>query len=414
MPTLPAAVADVPTLSYSSSRTYLECPLRWRFLYVDRLEEAPRGYFSFGRTIHSVLEEFVRPLVRPLPRLVPGGGRQRTLDQFLPPAEAAPPPAPMSRTDLLALYQQQWIAEGYTSAQEESRYQELGKELLGRYYDAFVAHPPHPVSVEEHLTASWDGIPVHGYIDRIDQTEGGGLEVLDYKTGRGLSVQDAHGSEQLTFYQMLVERNYPAPVESLALVDLRGSVELRVRARRPADLDALQARVGEVYDGIRSEEFEPLPGRHCQRCEFRLRCPEFREVPDADRERLGALVDEYIGQRTDGTGAGRSPEALAEELHREAERLELRRLPGGQGTILRRREVTSTMPPERWVPIAPLLPGPVGSGDAPPTPEQLARWLRDPTLTSATRRALRSAATRSVRWYWEFERPPARLRPRNG
>ena len=52
-------------LSYSSVRTYLECALRWKFLYVDRLPEAPRGYFSFGRTVHTVLENLLKPLVVP-------------------------------------------------------------------------------------------------------------------------------------------------------------------------------------------------------------------------------------------------------------------------------------------------------------------------------------------------------------
>ncbi|EQD27879.1 hypothetical protein B1B_18994, partial [mine drainage metagenome] len=51
----------IAQLSYSSIRAYEECPLRWKFLYVDRLPEAPRGYFSFGRTVHSVLEELLQP-----------------------------------------------------------------------------------------------------------------------------------------------------------------------------------------------------------------------------------------------------------------------------------------------------------------------------------------------------------------
>jgi putative RecB family exonuclease len=61
-------VASTAPLSYSSYRTYLECPLRWKFLYVDRIPETPRGYFTFGRVIHSVLEELVRPLVVPTAR----------------------------------------------------------------------------------------------------------------------------------------------------------------------------------------------------------------------------------------------------------------------------------------------------------------------------------------------------------
>jgi putative RecB family exonuclease len=63
-------VTQVPALSYSSYSTYLECPLRWKFLYIDRLPEVPRGYFTFGRVVHSVLEELVRPMVLPSARRV--------------------------------------------------------------------------------------------------------------------------------------------------------------------------------------------------------------------------------------------------------------------------------------------------------------------------------------------------------
>jgi len=77
-------VVAIAQLSYSSIRAYEECPLRWKFLYVDRLPEAPRGYFSFGRTVHSVLEELLQPFVIPAGRRSPDGAHQRTLDEFPP------------------------------------------------------------------------------------------------------------------------------------------------------------------------------------------------------------------------------------------------------------------------------------------------------------------------------------------
>ena len=87
----------VPALSYSSFRTYQECPLRWRFLYVDKLPEAPRGYFTFGRVVHSVLEQLVAPLVVPSARRVSENDRQRTLDEWhAHPSAAAPMSLPVA------------------------------------------------------------------------------------------------------------------------------------------------------------------------------------------------------------------------------------------------------------------------------------------------------------------------------
>ncbi len=75
-------VASTAPLSYSSYHTYSECPLRWKFLYVDHLPETPHGYFTFGRVVHSVLEDLVRPLLVPGARRTAVGEAQRTLDDW--------------------------------------------------------------------------------------------------------------------------------------------------------------------------------------------------------------------------------------------------------------------------------------------------------------------------------------------
>jgi RecB family exonuclease len=406
-------VARLSALSYSSVRTYEECPLRWKFLYIDNLTEAPRGYFSFGRTVHSVLEELVRPLVVPLARSTPSGQTQRTLEEFVHHAHAPTgSPSLMSREELLAAYARLWVSEGYTSPEEEARYRLLGEELLTNYYQEFVAAPPRPVAVEEHLEARWEGTAVHGYVDRIDLTPNGGLEVLDYKTTRGLSWADAAGSDQLTFYQLLVEQNYPQPVESLALYDLRGHTALRVERRPAEQLKQLQGRVGEVADAIREDRFEPTPARHCQRCEFKDRCPEFRSVAGEERARMGELVDRFIRLRNEEARVDSELRRVAEELHREAERWNVHRISGREGTALRRREERLTLSPESAASF--LHEEAVRAKAARLGPEELARLLKDPEVDPALRRRLRSSVGRSVKWFWELEtegEDPAR---RNG
>jgi len=270
-------------------RTYSECPQRWKFLYVDKLPEAPRGYFSFGRTIHAVLEAMVRPFVVPQARKTPSG-RQRVLEDFPGVGvKAGPSTGPAREVDIgaaRALLDQLWSSEGYTSAEEEARYRQLGAEILARFWASVRADPPTPVAVEEHLEATWDGVPVHGYIDRVDRTPRGGLEVVDYKTSRELTTADARDSDQLGLYQVLVRENFSDTVEGLTLYHLRSLTPLRSAPRAPAALDALYGRVTTVRDGIRSEQYPPTPGRQCPRCDFRGICPEFKEVPDADRQRL--------------------------------------------------------------------------------------------------------------------------------
>jgi putative RecB family exonuclease len=394
-------VASQAPLSYSSYRTYLECPLRWKFLYIDRLPEVPRGYFTFGRVVHAVLEELLRPLVVPGARRIGESDSQRTLDDWHPPQLARADGGLVSVDELLAAYERAWSSEGYTSPEEENRYRALGRDLLKRYYAQLSEERPHPVAVEEHLEARWDGIPIHGYIDRIDRTPRGGLEVVDYKTSRELSNDDARGSDQLSLYQILVERNYTEPVERLTLYHLRSLTPLRVPARSKPILATLHERMGTVADGIRAEAYEPTPGRQCSRCDFQSRCPEFRPVPPSERERLVGLVDRFETLRGEERRLESELKRTAEELHRAAEELGVHRVPGSRSVAIRRRE-------EAWQysldPVRPLLEEAglaprVASGRA----EDVRRLVRDPDVNPEIRRKVAETGARRVKWFWELE-----------
>ncbi len=392
---------QVPALSYSSYRTYLECPLRWKFLYLDKLPEVPRGYFTFGRVVHSVLEQLVRPLVVPSSRRVGTQESQRTLDEW----RMTSPPSDdrhwMTETELLALYERSWLSEGYGSPDEEARYRALGRELVVRYYAHLLRDRPHPVSVEEHLETRWDGIPVHGYVDRIDRTATGGLEVVDYKTSRELSSEDAKDSDQLSLYQVLVQNNYTEPVERLTLYHLRSLTPLRARPRARGTLERLHDRLGAVSDGIRTGAFEPNPGRQCPRCDFQSICPEFRAVPTGDGSRLRELVDQFERLRTDERRLELELKRTAEQLHRAAEELKIHRVPGSRLVAVRRRE-------ESWQysldAVRPLLERAglghrLGSG----TQEEIRALVRDRSVDPETRRQLAELGTRRVRWYWDLD-----------
>ncbi len=403
-------MAVSPTLSYSSYRTYLECPLRWKYLYVEKRPETPRGYFTFGRVVHSVLEELVRPMVVPSVRRREGTDSQTTLQEWSEPsaAGASARPAPVPAEQLLALYDRLWSSEGYTGPDDEERYRSLGRELLLRYRDRLALDPPSPVAVEEHLEANWDGLAVHGYIDRIDRTAAGGLEILDYKTSRDLSREDASTSDQLSVYQVLVEHNYRAPVERLTLLHLRSLTPLRASPRGSRVLEPLHQRMGEVADGIREEAFEPTPGRHCERCDFRPICPEFRPMPESEGPRLAALVDRFDALRADERRLERELAQTATELHRAAEELGLHRVPGTRSVAVRRREVAWQYPLEA---VGPILERSGAGGRAPPdSAEGVRRLLRDPSVPGEARRKVAETGSRQVRWFWELEEPDARAR----
>jgi putative RecB family exonuclease len=394
-------VSPSNALSYSSYRTYLECPLRWKYLYIDRLPETPHGYFTFGRVVHSVLEELLRPLVVPSARRAGESDSQRTLDDWRSGPRETGEPSWMTRDQMLALFERSWSGEGYTSPDEEKRYRALGRDLLSRYYDRLANERPKPVAVEQHLEARWDGIPIHGYIDRIDRGPAGGLEILDYKTSRELTASDAKESDQLSVYQVLVQNNYSEPVEGLTLYHLRSLTPHRVPPRGRSSLTTLYDRMGTVSDGIRAEAYEPTPGRQCSRCDFRAICPEFRTVPVTDEARLRELVDRFDRLRSEEQRVGTELRDTAEELHHAAEELGIHRLPGSRSVAVRRREEAWQYALDAMRPELDRL----GLSSRLPTgrPEEVRRLVRDPSVDPELRRKLAESGARRVKWYWELE-----------
>ncbi len=396
-------MSSTPGLSYSSFHTYLECPLRWKYLYIDRLPETPRSYFTFGRVVHTVLEELLRPLVVPGPRRAGPTDSQRTLDEWQSKNRGAPGPTGLSREEMLRLYDRSWSGEGYTSPEEETRYRNLGRDLLLKFYDQLERERPQPVAVEEHLEARWDGIPIHGYIDRIDRVPEGGLEVVDYKTSRELSVADALDSDQLSLYQVLVESNYSEPVSGLTLYHLRSLTPHRVPPRERASLTSLYDRLGTVSDGIRAQAYEPTPGRQCSRCDFRSICPEFRSVPVADEARLKELVDRFDRLRSEEERVGTELRDTAAALHHAAEELGIHRLPGSRAVAVRRRDETWQYSLDGLRPELERLglAGRVATG----RPDEVRRLVRDPTVDPELRRRVAGTGARRVTWYWDLEHP---------
>jgi putative RecB family exonuclease len=396
-------VAASAGLSYSSYHTYLECPLRWKYLYVDRLPETPRGYFTFGRVVHTVLEELLRPFVVPAARRAGSTDSQRTLDEWQAKSRSEAAPGVMSGEQMLELYDRSWSGDGYSSPEEEARYRALGRELLLKFHERLGRDRPSPISVEEHLEARWDGIPIHGYIDRIDRTPSGGLEIVDYKTSRELSTADALDSDQLSIYQVLVESNYAEPVEGLTLYHLRSLTPHRVPPRERGLLTSLYDRLGTVSDGIRAEAFEPTPGRHCTRCDFRAICPEFRVVPPSDEARMKQLVDRFERLRSEEQRVESELRDTAEALHHAAEELGIHRFPGSKTVAVRRRDETWQYSLEGVRPELERL----GLAGRLPTgrPEEIRRLVRDPNVDPELRRKVAGTGARRVRWYWELEGP---------
>jgi putative RecB family exonuclease len=124
-----------------------------------------------------------------------------------------------------------------------------------------------------------DGVPLRGFIDRLDVSTDGRIRVVDYKTGR--SPAENYTTDvlfQLKFYALMLYRIRGVMPTLLRLVYL-GDNQLLEYAPDETELLAFERQVVALWRAIErateAENFPPRPSRLCEWCSFHAFCPEF-------------------------------------------------------------------------------------------------------------------------------------------
>ena len=250
-------------LSPSRAGDYQQCPLLYRFRSIDKLPEPKTIAQVKGTLVHAVLEE-----LHTLPR------EQRTYPaavKMLKPAWAQMTAKDPELGELVP------EAELYDFLVE-------ARALVKGYFtmenpQGFDAH-----EVEEFVeTTLPNGVPVRGFIDRVDVAPGGQVRVVDYKTGKKPSPRfSAQALFQMKFYALVYWRMYNLIPAQLRLMYLKVADDLVLRPT-PAELQYFARDLRELWDSIladiRSGEFKPKTSKLCGWCSFQELCPAFGGTP---------------------------------------------------------------------------------------------------------------------------------------
>jgi len=203
----------VTSLSPSSMATWRQCPRRFFYEKIMRIETETAEPAVCGSFVHLVLEHLM--------------GR--------PPAERTPDVARLIAGDV-------W--PGFI-ADPESRFAELAldgdatRAFKHRAWAGitgyFCIEDPTAVEVvgtEQEVRAELGGAPVYGIIDRIDQGAEG-LVVTDYKSGKAPAWQDERDEKlgQLRTYAAMLEANGQA-VSELRLLFVSPEIAATAKAER--------------------------------------------------------------------------------------------------------------------------------------------------------------------------------------
>jgi len=253
-----------PTLSPSKFSTYLACPVKYRWTYVDERGKwyfKAKSYYSFGLTLHKVLERF-----------------HDASDTGVETVHQA-----------LAAYEENWIEAGFSSAEEMAEAFGEGKIILERHIEDLLARSPRAKTlfVEKTLRKDLGEFVLVGRLDRIDEYEDGTIEVVDYKSGRTeVSAEDVATDLAMCCYQLLLRHHFAGrPVRASILALKTGSSACHSLSDEEADSFERDLRtLGNEILSCNFPELAPTPKDLCADCDFLSLCnkhPDFNYPEDA-------------------------------------------------------------------------------------------------------------------------------------
>ncbi|MDO8886480.1 PD-(D/E)XK nuclease family protein [Candidatus Oleimmundimicrobium sp.] len=261
-------------LSYSSISTYQNCPLSYKFAYLDKLPRKKSPALSFGSTIHKALYYFYN----------------------------VPTPNPPSLEELLSFMHKNWLSRGYLNKSEESAYKEHAEHILTNFYRSNIDSFSLPVAIEyrfqiklDEKLSSGETCLLSGVIDKVERTPDGKLEIVDYKTGKKLPSQsNVNNDLQLSMYYFAVKETWQIEPEKLTLYFVVPNMKIST-IRKPEDIQKIKNLILKVAENINKGNFKPTENALCPWCDFQIYCPIFKYKFKNTNEAIEAkkVIDEY-------------------------------------------------------------------------------------------------------------------------
>ncbi|MCL4382221.1 MAG: ATP-dependent helicase [Patescibacteria group bacterium] len=234
-------------LSFSQIEAFNNCPLQYRYRFLQKIPVPQRAAQSFGDSVHKTLRDFYEKL---------------KIGQKV------------NKEDLLSIFENNWSSLGYDSKAREVETKKEGIKMLEEFYKrADLKIVPKDLEKSFSLKMTPD-LKIVGKIDRIDE-HNGRLEIIDYKTGKVSSQKDIDQSLQMTIYALAIsdkEFYHQKPEDLLLSFYFLETQEKKSTKRTTPDIEKAKEEIIEKAKEIAKSDFPAKPGPLCAFCDFKLIC----------------------------------------------------------------------------------------------------------------------------------------------
>lgn len=246
--------------SYSQLEDYKSCPRKYRYRYLLRIPAPPTPPMSFGITLHETLREFEMRSMR----AAKGGPRQGRAEK-------------LGLSDLLAIYRDRFLSEGYRDKKEKEIYRHRGERMLRDFYKKQRPRLLPAFMVEKGFEIKIGGKLLTGRIDRIGKDKKGKIELIDYKAGeasrrsREELEKRAQKDDQLLLYTIAAREALGIEPETVGFLHLDNGEKIEVELNDEEikkRKKGIEARIERIISG----DFRATPGPQCIYCPFNKIC----------------------------------------------------------------------------------------------------------------------------------------------
>jgi putative RecB family exonuclease len=254
----------MPTFSNSKLSTFEQCPLKYKFQYIDKVEAEEEDTVEafMGSRVHEALEKLYKDL-----KLQKKNSLADLLEYFNNQWEK-------NWTDEIKIVKKEYTAENY---------RQTGEKCITDYYNKYAPFQERVIGIEttDYVNLDPEGkFKWHVRMDRLDDCGNGKYEIHDYKTAGYLPKQDSVDEDrQLSLYSLWVKESFK-DAQNIELVwhYLAFDKELRSQRTEKQLADLREETLEAVKKVLNAKEFPAIDSNLCNWCGYRSICPKWAHL----------------------------------------------------------------------------------------------------------------------------------------